>query len=63
MATGAYFFAVRNGKRKPVELEYLTVEERKEKLGKASNEFLLNTIELCCKVIAELAPEIEDREE
>jgi len=51
--TGAYFFAVRDGKREPVELEFLTKEERLHKLSEQPAEFLLSCIELLCQSLQE----------
>jgi len=51
--TGAYFFAVRDGERQPVEIEFLTEEERKNKLGEKSPAYLLSCIELLCQSLQE----------
>ena len=52
--TGAYLFAVRDGERKPVEVEFLTTEERKELLRTRSKEELFSWLELTCKVLREI---------
>ena len=49
--TGAYLFATRNGKRETVEVEFLTPEERKEKLGDRTPEELLNWLDITCKAL------------
>ena len=51
--TGAYFFAVRDGKRQPVELEFLTADERLHKLSEKPPEFLLNCIDILCDSLQE----------
>jgi hypothetical protein len=52
--TGAYLMAVRGGERQPVEVEHLTDEERKEKLGDRDTEEILRWLNLVCKTLADV---------
>ena len=52
--TGAYLMAVRDGERKPVEVEHLTDEERKEKLGDRDTEEILRWLNLVCNTLADV---------
>lgn len=46
--------AVRDGERQPVEVEHLTDEERKEKLGDRDTEEILRWLNLVCKTLADV---------
>jgi len=59
--TGAYFFAIRDGKREPVEIEFLTTEEREDKLSEQPPEFLLSCIELLCRTLQECITEYQSQ--
>ena len=50
--TNMYIRVQRDGKWQPVELEYLTKEERAEALSGKSAVWLLRCIDLLCKTIA-----------
>jgi hypothetical protein len=52
--TGAYLMAERDGERQPVEIEHLTDEERKEKLGDRGAEEILRWLDLVCKTLADV---------
>ena len=46
--------AVRDGERQPVEVEHLTDEERKEKLGDRDTEEILRWLDLVCRTLADV---------
>lgn len=46
--------AERDGERQPVEVEHLTDEERKEKLGDRDTEEILRWLDLVCKTLADV---------
>ena len=50
--TGAYFMAVRDGKRTPVEIEHLTDDEREAKL--ANDPRLMQWVHLLCHEIVKV---------
>jgi hypothetical protein len=52
--TGAYLMAERDGERQPVEVEHLTDEERKKKLGDRDTEELLRWLNMVCWTLAEV---------
>lgn len=49
--TGAYLRIKRDGEVKNIEVEYLTDEEREQKLGNRTPEELVRWINLLCKTI------------
>ena len=51
--TGAYLFAKRKGRRVPIEVEFLTNEERKESFKDRTAEELLGWIDMLCDKIVE----------
>ena len=53
--TGAYLMGKdKDGKRSPMEVEYLTSAERTEKLGERSPEEILRWLDLTCETIVKL---------
>jgi len=49
--TGAYLFRVVDGKRVPIEVEYLTTEERQEIFKDRSVEEVINWLDLVCNTL------------
>jgi hypothetical protein len=52
--TGAYLFAVRDGKKIPIEVEHLTDDERTEKLKKRNKKEIMQWLNLVCKTLSEI---------
>lgn len=61
--TGAYLMAERDGKRQPVEVEHLTDEERKEKLGDRDTDDILRWLDLVCKTLADVENKYFEKDE
>lgn len=57
--TAAYLRAKRDGKWQPLEVEYLTDEERLALFKDRSPEELIRWMNLLCKYVAEAFPEVK----
>lgn len=60
--TGAYLLAMRDGERKPVEVEFLTDEEIDEKFSTRTPEELVSWVKLLCKALRNIDPLLQDLE-
>jgi hypothetical protein len=60
--TGAYLLAMRDGERKPVEVEFLTDEEIDEKFSTRTSEELVSWVKLLCKALRNIDPLLQDLE-
>lgn len=60
--TGAYLLALRDGERKPVEVEFLTDEEIDEKFSTRTPEELVSWVKLLCKALRNIDPLLQDLE-
>ena len=60
--TGAYLLALRDGERKPVEVEFLTDAEIDEKFSTRTPEELVSWVKLLCKALRNIDPLLQDLE-